>query len=115
MDSVRRGLVQRSGREDGVGDSERTPGRRWWPVAILSAVWLIASAGCVRTAECNESTRCPEGEVCFRYECRQRCEEDAECEADDECVPCEEPESGDNRCFGETVRACVPGDFLDGG
>ena len=77
-------------------------------VAIVTAALLwVVGAGCVETADCNESVRCPDGEICYRYECRPRCRSDENCGEAASCRPCVEPETEENRCFGEQARACV--------
>lgn len=115
MDSGRRRLVQRSEWAGAIGAGLDFAPWRALAVAIFAAVWLIGGAGCVRTADCNESERCPSGEVCFQYECRERCETGSDCESGQRCLPCEKSESGENRCFGEEARACVPDELVDGG
>ena len=77
-------------------------------VTATLAVAVVLAGGCVETAECNESVSCSNGRICYRFECRQICETDAQCGDGQTCRPCKEPGSEENRCFGASVRACVP-------
>jgi hypothetical protein len=88
-----------------------------YPMVVLwvAGGMLVAAfgwTGCVQTAECNASVRCPDGEVCFDYVCRQRCQADRDCANSQACISCDDRqgERGQNVCFGQSVRACIPSD-----
>ncbi|MFB6375295.1 MAG: hypothetical protein ABEN55_19730 [Bradymonadaceae bacterium] len=81
-------------------------GRVGLATATAGLLWM-AAAGCVETADCNESVRCSDGEICYRYECRPRCDRERDCGEEASCRPCVDPETEENRCFGEQARACV--------